>query len=211
MRTLLLGDWPTAPVLRDPIDLLRLTFLVGAVVFAVTGDAKGVANLLLAAVAVVVARLVDLPRVYDLAFVIAMTFTGWGEALGLYDTFVWYDDVVHTIVPMLTCQVAYIAFARLEVVPDPRERTSLRREWGIAVATFCFGVAVAGLWEIVEFGSDELFGSQLQLSNTDTVTDLIAGTAGSIAGAAGLVLWTTRGWGSVRRIPGENRFEDVDA
>jgi hypothetical protein len=211
MRTLLLGDWPTAPVLRDPIDLLRLTFLVGAVVFAVTGDVKGLANLLLGAVAVVVARLVDLPRAYDLAFVVAMVFTGWGEALGLYDAIVWYDDLVHTVVPMLTCQVAYIAFARIEVVPDPRERTTLRREWGIAVATFSFGVAVAGLWEIVEFASDELVGSELQLSNTDTVTDLIAGTVGSVLGAIGLVLWTTRGWGSVRRIPGENRFEDDSA
>jgi len=211
MRTLLLGDWPTAPLLRDPIDLLRLTFLAGAVVFAVTGDVKGLANLVLAGVAVVVARLVDLPRVYDLAFVVAMTFTGWGEALGLYDGLPWYDDLVHAVVPMLTCQVAYIALARLEVVPDPRETTGLRREWGIAVATFAFGVAVAGLWEIVEFGSDELFGSNLQLSNADTVTDLIWGTAGSIAGALGLVLWTTRGWGSVRRIPGENRFEDLSA
>lgn len=211
MRTLFLGDWRTAPWLRDPIDLLRATFLAGAVVFALVGDAKGVANLLVSSVAVIVARLVDLPRVYDLAFVVAMALTGWGEALGLYDRLRWYDDVVHLVVPMLTCQVAYIALARLDVVPDPRDETPLKREWGIALTTFALGVAVAGLWEIVEFGSDELLGSELQLSNADTSTDLIAGALGSALGAAGLVLWTTRGWGSVRRIPGENRFEDVSA
>jgi hypothetical protein len=211
VRTLFLGDWRTAPWLRDPIDLLRATFLAGAVVFALVGDAKGVANLLVSSVAVIVARLVDLPRVYDLAFVVAMALTGWGEALGLYDRLRWYDDVVHLVVPMLTCQVAYIALARLDVVPDPRDETPLKREWGIALTTFALGVAVAGLWEIVEFGSDELLGSELQLSNADTSTDLIAGALGSALGAAGLVLWTTRGWGSVRRIPGENRFEDVSA
>ena len=35
MRRLLLGDW--GPWIRDPIDLLRLSFLVGIVVFAVVG------------------------------------------------------------------------------------------------------------------------------------------------------------------------------
>ena len=211
MRTLLLGDWRTAPWLRDPIDLLRLTFLVGAVVFVVTGDIKGVANLLVSGVAVTVARIVNLPRVYDLALVVAMALTGWGEALGLYDRLRWYDDLVHLLVPMLTCQVAYVGLARLDVVPDPRDDTSARHVWGIAITTFALGVAVAGLWEILEFASDGLLGSELQLSNADTSTDLIAGALGSALGAAGLVLWTTRGWGSVRRIPGENRFEDASA
>jgi hypothetical protein len=30
-------------------------------------------------------------------------------------------------------------------------------------------------------------------------------------GAALLVCWGRFGWGSVRRIPGENRYEDTDA
>ena len=98
-RTALMGDW--GRVVRDPIDLLRATFFVGAAVFLAMGEIKGVGNLLVGGVALLVARAVDLPRLYDLGFTVAMIFTGWGEALGLYDAWKPYDNVVHFIVPML--------------------------------------------------------------------------------------------------------------
>jgi hypothetical protein len=112
---------------------------------------------------------------------------------------------------MLCCQVAYIGLARLDVVPDPRDDTSTRHYWGIFVVTFALGVAIGGLWEIVEWSSDNLFGSELQLSNDDTVGDLIADSLGAATGGALLVVWARYGWGSVRRIPGDNRREEVDA
>jgi len=208
-RRLVMGDW--SRIVRDPIDLLRLIFLAGSVWFAVTGDVKGVANLLVGATGALAARAVNLPRVYDLAFCVAMLFTGWGEALGLYDRITWYDNVVHFVVPMLSAQVTYIALARLEVVPDPRDDTGLHRDAGIFTVTFALGVAIGGLWEILEWTSDNTLGSRLQLSNDDTVGDLIADSLGALTGAALLVCWTRFGWGSVRRIPGENRFEDTNA
>jgi hypothetical protein len=208
-RKVLLGDW--SRIVRDPIDLLRLVFLGGCVWFAATGDVKGMVNLIVAAIGVVVARAVNLPRLYDLSFCVAMLFTGWGEALGLYDKISWYDNVVHFGVPMLSAPVTYIALARLEVLPDPRDDTGLHRSVGIFAVTFALGMAIGGLWEILEWSSDNTVGSSLQLSNDDTVGDLIADALGSLVGAALLVCWTRFGWGSVRRIPGENRFEDTDA
>jgi hypothetical protein len=208
-RRLLLGDW--SPVVRDPIDVLRLVFLAGSAWFAITGDVKGMANLLVASVGVLVARAVNLPRLYDLGYCIAMIFTGWGEALNLYDALPWYDNVVHFVVPMLSAQVAYIALARVEVLPDPRDDTGLHRWVGIWIVTFALGVAIGGLWEILEWSSDNGLGSRLQLGNDDTVGDLIADSAGAAVGATLLVCWARFGWGSVRRIPGENRFEDTDA
>ena len=79
----MLGDW--GRVVRDPIDLLRAAFFLGAIVFAVLGELGGVANLLVGGGALALARAVNLPRLYDLGFTIAMILTGWGEALGLYD------------------------------------------------------------------------------------------------------------------------------
>ena len=208
-RRLLLGDW--TPVIRDPIDLLRLTFLFGAVFFAASGDVKGVGNLLVASVAVLVARAIDLPRVYDLCFVVAMCFTGWGEALGLYDAIPWYDNLVHFVVPLLGAPVVYIALARLDVVPDPRDETHARHYVGMFIVTLALGLAIGAIWEIVEWSSDGTLGSNLSLGNDDTVGDLIADGSGSVIGALLLVCWARFGWGSVRRIPGENRFEAVDA
>jgi hypothetical protein len=208
-RTLVLGDW--GRVVRDPIDLLRAAFFLGAIVFAVLGELGGVANLLVGGGALLLARAVNLPRLYDLGFTIAMILTGWGEALGLYDAWKPYDNVVHFVVPMLCSQVVYIGLARIEVLPDMREDFTPNRYAGIFTVTMALGVAIGAIWEIFEYTSDSLFGSNLQLSNRDTVGDLIADTLGSATGGILLVAWTKFGWGSVRRIPGESRYEDTRA
>ena len=72
-RTALMGDW--GKVVRDPIDLLRATFFIGAAVFLLLGEIKGVGNLLVGGTALLVARAIDLPRVYGLGFTVAMIFT----------------------------------------------------------------------------------------------------------------------------------------
>jgi hypothetical protein len=208
-RTLLLGDW--SRTVRDPLDLLRAAFFVGALVFLALGEMKGVANLLVGGIALLIARAIDLPRLYDLGFTIAMILTGWGEALGLYDAWEPYDNVVHFIVPMLTSQVVYIALARIEVLPDLRDEFTPRHYVGLFVVTTSLGIAIGGVWELFEWTSDELFGSNLSMGNDDTVTDLACDTAGALTGGALLVAWAKFGWGSVRRVPGENRFEDVSA
>src|SRR5688572_30275136 len=81
-RRILLGDWH--PVLRDPLGLLRLSSLAGAVVFAIQGDSHATTQLALTALVVFVARMVDLPRLFDWGFCIAMFFNGWGDALHLF-------------------------------------------------------------------------------------------------------------------------------
>ncbi len=202
-----MGDW--SPVVRDPLDVMRLLFAVGAAAFAAAGDAGAAFNLLLAFAVLVAARLANLPRVYDLAAIVALLFTQGGEAVGLYDAIAWYDRVVHFVVPLLAAQIVYLCLARIEVMPDPRQETLPRHEAGMLIAVFALGLAVGALWEIFEWSSDGLFGSALSEGNTDTVGDLIADACGSLAGGALMVLWSRRGWGSVRRIPGDNRREDT--
>jgi len=73
------------------------------------------------------------------------------------------------------------------------------------------GEALGGVWEIWEWVSDHSFGSSLQLGLDDTVGDLVADTLGSLCGALLLVCWARYGWGSVRRVPGENRYEATEA
>lgn len=208
-RRLVLGDW--TPVVRDGIDVLRLVILGGALAYAVAGR-PGAASLLAALGAVtVVARLVNLPRVYDLCLTAGMALQGFGETFGLYDQFVRFDDLVHVTLPMLTAPVVYIALARLDVVPDPRDETHLRHYVGIAVVTAALGISIGALWEIYEWRSDAWLGTALSEGNDDTNGDLVRDTLGSLVGAALLVAWARFGWGSVRRIPGVNTHEDVSA
>ncbi len=209
VRRLVLGDW--TPVIRDGIDVLRLAILGGGVAYALAGRAGAASVLLVLGAVTLVARAVNLPRVYDLALTAGMALQGFGEALGLYDEFVRFDDLVHFTLPMLTAPVVYIALARLDVVPDPRDETHLRHYVGIAVVTAALGIAIGALWEVYEWRSDAWLGTQLSEGNDDTNGDLVRDTLGSLVGAALLVVWARFGWGSVRRIPGVNTHEEVSA
>ncbi len=209
MRKALLGDW--TPWLRDPIDLVRLLPLVGVVVFVAQrnwGDAMLHA---VAFAAVMGVRPLLLPRLFDLFWTVAIVFETWTHTLGWYEAVPWMDRLVHFVVPMLGSPVIYIALARADVVPDPKAETQLRHHVGIVVLTFALGVALGGLWEIVEWVMDATLATNWSENNDDTVGDLVADTFGAIAGAVLLLLWTVKGWGSVRRVPGTNAYEETDA
>jgi hypothetical protein len=208
-RTLLLGDWNRW--IRDPIDVVRLGLVVAALAFLAAGDANGALLLGGAGAIAWLVRPVQLPRAYDACLVAALTLQAGGEAVGAYDALPWFDDLAHFSLPFFLAPTLYIALARADVVPDPKDDTETRHYVGIFVVTFALGVALGGIWEIWEWVSDHSFGSSLQLGLDDTVGDLVADTAGSAAGALLLVCWARYGWGSVRRIPGENRYEDTDA
>jgi hypothetical protein len=208
-RTLILGDW--GRWIRDPIDLLRLLLLAAAAGFLLASDTSGAMLLAGAGALAWLVRPIQLPRAYDGCFVIALTLQAVGEALGAYDAIPWFDVVTHFSLPFFLAPTLYIALARADVVPDPKDETELRHYVGIFVVTFALGVALGGIWEIWEWVSDHALGSSLQLGLDDTVGDLVADTSGSLCGAALLVCWARYGWGSVRRIPGENRYEDTEA
>jgi uncharacterized membrane protein YjdF len=207
-RTLLLGDW--SRWVRDPIDLFRLTFPIGVLLVWLLRDEFPL-NLFVSTVAVYAVRPLLLPRVYDLAFCVAFALTGWGDAVGLYESLSFYDSIVHFLVPLFSGQVLYILLARIELVPDPRDHATHGHYLGLFFVTAALGLAVGALWEIVEWASDSTLGSDLQLGNEDTVADLVSDAVGAFTGAALLVAWAAYGWGSVRRIPGENRTEDTKA
>jgi hypothetical protein len=208
-RTLLLGDW--TPWIRDPIDVVRALLVLGALGFLVAGDSTGAILLGGAGALAWLIRPLLLPRAYDACFVVALALQAVGEALGAYDALPWFDDLAHFSLPFFLAPTLYIALARADVVPDPKDGTHVRHYIGMFIIAFSLGVAIGGLWEIWEWVSDHTFGSSLQLGLDDTVGDLVADTAGSACGAALLVLWARYGWGSVRRIPGENRYEATES
>jgi hypothetical protein len=204
-----MGDW--TPLVRDGIDVLRLGLVLATCAALVAGDMGAALALGFAAAFALLARVVNLPRPYDLGFVVVLTLHAVGEALGWYDSLWWFDRVVHVVLPCLVAPVLYIGLARLDVLPDPRDETTSRHYLGMAIVTFCLGMAVGGLWEIVEFTSDGTLDTALSEGNSDTVGDLVADAVGSLLGANLLIAWSVWGWGSVRRVTGVNTYEDVDA
>ena len=194
-----LRDWH--PVLRDPLDLVRLSFPVGALIFALQGDWDAAVRLFLPGVAVFAVRALDVPRAVDWAFGAAMIFQGWGNALHLFEHFWWYDNLVHITLPMSLAPILYIGFARLDVVPDPSERTGSNSELlGMALITGCLGVTAAAFYEIYEWVVDHWFGQHLFIGETDTITDLADGFLGAGIGGLFLAVWAIAKY-TTRRLP----------
>jgi hypothetical protein len=194
-----LRDWH--PVLRDPLDVFRLSFPVGGVIFAIGGDWDAAIRLLLPGLAVFIVRAIDVPRPIDFVFCAAMFFQGWGNALHLFNAFWWYDNSVHITLPMSLAPILYIGFARLDVVPDPSERVKTTSEvLGMALITGCIGVTAASFYEIYEWVVDNWFGQHLFIGETDTVTDLADGFLGAGIGGLFLAAWALTRYTS-RRLP----------
>jgi hypothetical protein len=194
-----LGDWH--PLLRDPLDLFRLSFGVGAVVFALQGDWDAFVRLLIPGLLVFLIRALDVPRPIDWLFCLAMFFQGWGNALHLFSDFWWYDNTVHITLPASLAPILYIGFSRLDIVPDPSKRVGGTVEVaGMALVAACFGVTAASGYEIYEWVVDNWFGQHLFISETDTVTDLADGFLGAGIGGLLLAVWATARY-TTRRVP----------
>ena len=199
LAEIFLGDWH--PVLRDPLDLFRLSFVVGAVIFALQGDWDAAVRLFLPAVAVLAVRALNIPRPIDWVFNLAMFFQGLGNALHLFSEFWWYDNTVHITLPMSLAPILYIAFARIDIVPDPKERVGETAEVvGMALITACLGVTAASFYEIYEWAVDHWFGQHLFIGETDTITDLFDGFLGAGIGGAFLGVWALARY-TTRRLP----------
>jgi hypothetical protein len=199
MATLVLGDWH--PLLRDPLDLFRLSFGVGALVFALQGDWDAFVRLLIPMLLVLFIRALDVPRPIDWLFCVAMFFQGWGNALHLFSKYWWYDNLVHITLPASLAPIFYIGFSRLDVVPDPRERVGGDSQVvGMGMVAACFGVTAAAGYEVYEWAVDHWFGQHLFIGETDTITDLADGFLGAAIGGGLLAAWALARYTS-RRLP----------
>jgi uncharacterized membrane protein YjdF len=192
-----LGDW--SRVVRDPLDVLRLIFFAATIVWGLMGNPM--TGLIGASIVLVFARIASLPRFYDFSLIVVLTLVSWGEVLGVYDSWRYYDNVVHTSVPLLLTGVVYVLLMRLCVLPELRDLTQSRQRIGFFLTVLILGMAIGAGWEIVEWVLDTTTGSHLIISTTDTATDLIWDTIGSAGAATILVLWSL-GNHSLRRRPG---------
>jgi uncharacterized membrane protein YjdF len=196
-QKVVLGDW--SKWVRDPHDVARIAFACAVIVWGLAG--KPVTQVVGAALVLLVARAVSLPRFYDFSLVVVMFLLAWGEVLGLYDSWGMYDDVVHFTVPLLTTGMLYLLLMRLDVLPELSALTQPHHRVGFFVTTLFLGMAIGAAWEIVEFTLDSRTGSNLQISVYDTSTDLIFDTLGAAGSATILLLWSLGGH-SLRRRPG---------
>jgi hypothetical protein len=197
--SVLLGDWNR--YIRDPVDLLRLSYLVAAIAEWATGDFGAGVRFLLTFFVVLAPRVLDMPRPFDFAFGVAMAFQAWGNALHIFDTVSWYDTVVHFVLPAATAPILYILLSRLELVPDLAETKAPHHHLAILIVSLAFGLAVGSVYEMWEWIDNHALGGDHAVGYDDTIKDLADDALGSLVGGGLLLVWSTRGWRTSRRLP----------
>ena len=107
-----------------------------------------------------------------LLFVYGLVFLG--DIKGFFD-FWWWDIFLNLIA---ATALGLIGLTVLFVL-NKEERIDASPAI-IAIFAFCFAFAAGGLWEIFEYGMDNLFNFNLQESSADTMKDLVVNSIGAL-------------------------------
>lgn len=112
-----------------------------------------------------------------------------GHTLGWYQNFRWYDTLLHFSVPLVTVAILYALSQATNWIWDWRRVTPLE----VGIYLFAMAVALGTLWEVLEFGMDQLFGTKEQDDLFDTMIDLIMDVLGALLGSVAAALATKYG------------------
>ncbi|MCK4635591.1 MAG: hypothetical protein KAT32_01910 [Candidatus Moranbacteria bacterium] len=118
-----------------------------------------------------------IPEEFQIAtvlFIFATLFLG--EIHGYYESFWWWDLVLHTGSAVVFGFVGFIIL----LVLQRGGRVEAKALW-LAIFSFAFAMAIGVVWEIFEFTADQLFNLNMQKSGlTDTMWDLIVNALGAL-------------------------------
>lgn len=102
-----------------------------------------------------------------------------GHSFGWYQMFPWYDTMLHFSVPLVSVLILYALSQATNWIWDWRTVSPIE----VGIYLFAMSVALGTLWEILEFGMDQLFGTREQDGLGDTMIDLMMDVAGAGVGA----------------------------
>ncbi|MEO9822956.1 MAG: hypothetical protein ABJF50_00885 [Paracoccaceae bacterium] len=108
-----------------------------------------------------------------------------GEVFDFYNLIWWWDILLHGISAVgfgiIGFLFVFFLFQGDRYAAPP---------WALALIAFVFAVTIGTLWEIFEFGMDQVFGLNMQKSGlNDTMTDLIVDCLGAFLGAISGFFW----------------------
>lgn len=118
------------------------------------------------------------PEFESLAVVFVYASLFLGEQRGYYLRFWWWDTLLHTCSGFL---LGILGFLLVHVLNEKRQIGNHMNPGFVALFAFMFALGTGALWEIFEFGMDQLFGLNMQKSGlVDTMVDLIVDALGAL-------------------------------
>ena len=120
-----------------------------------------------------------------------------GELSDFYERFWWWDLFLHGGAAIGFGLIGFIIILMLF-----RGNKYAAPPIALAWFAFCFAITIGSIWEIFEFGMDQIFGLNMQKSGlTDTMNDLIVNGFGAFVGAAsGFFYLKGRWFGGLARL-----------
>lgn len=173
---------------RALADIARLGALAGIVAMAVSGRWGPVGQFVVILVVLLAQRRRRVPAVADAAFAVSFVVAAWAGAAHWYGQVMYLDVVVHFSTVGSGSAVAYLVLARIGVVPSVASPEAARYRWAPVLWVVLLGTALATLWEQYEWVVEQFAPAEIIVGYDDTVTDLMAGVAGSLV-AGVLVRW----------------------
>src|SRR3972149_563683 len=123
---------------------------------------------------------VTLPFELDLLITLSIFLnTFMGEGMNFYQRVRLYDKVLHIYGSAVVGLLAFVVVYTLNYTRKVRLSLPF-----IGFFTFTFAMAMGGIWEIMEFAVDSLFGKTTQNGLADTMWDLINDFVGGVITAA---------------------------
>jgi hypothetical protein len=185
------------------VTALQLAFLAWAAAELVWGHTSDALALVAIFAVLQVPRLLRLPLIFDLAFLVAWSLQALGDAAGFWTEFPWWDTLVHGTLPAVLAPTALILLIRIGVFPDVLATRGGRSTVGTVLLVFLIATGFGAVYEIYEWFADAHLGTSYQPDNGDTMTDATANAVGGLVGGAWLAAWAARSPAlrSVQRTP----------
>lgn len=183
--------------------VLKLALVAGAVLSFFQGNYQAVLEILLILMVTLLPVILGhrfrmhIPFTFESAAVIFVYMSLFlGETQGYYARFWWWDAVLHIGSGFLLGLLGFL----LVYVLNEKDEIQLDLSPGfMALFAFMFAMGIGALWEIFEYGMDQIFGMNMQKSGLhDTMWDLIVD-------AVGALIITCFGWYHLR-IPSRDSF-----
>ncbi|MBS3108848.1 hypothetical protein J4409_03165 [Candidatus Woesearchaeota archaeon] len=121
---------------------------------------------------------INLPWGIDFLITFALYLHTLGLTFKWYKTIPYYDILTHVLGTVVIALLGFIIVYTLHFTRKVRLSIPL-----IGLFTVVFAIAVGSLWEIGEFATDKLLGTEAQRGNFDTMKDLIFDTLAGIVTA----------------------------
>ena len=174
------------------ITALQLGFLAWAAAEIAHGRLSNAVALVATFAVLQAPRLMRLPVLFDVAFLVAWTLQELGQVAGFWSRFPWWDTLVHTALPAVLAPTGAILLIRAGALPDVLRPARRIQTVGAVLLVFLVAAGFGTGYEIYEWFSDSHVGTHYQPDNSDTITDITANDIGGLAGGVLLVAATGR-------------------